>query len=43
MQYTETVERSLAGVASMALADTTDEGKITVDTQRTFLNGIRYV
>ena len=40
VDYTETVERSLAGVASMALADTTDEGKITVDTQRTFLNGI---
>ena len=40
VDYTETVERSLAGVASMALADTTDDGKITVDTQRTFLNGI---
>lgn len=40
VDYTETVERSLAGVASMALADTTDEGKITVDTQRTFLKGI---
>lgn len=40
VDYTETVERSLAGVASMALADTTDDGKITVDTQRTFLNCI---
>ena len=40
VDYTETVERSLAGVASMALADTTDDGKITDDTQRTFLKGI---
>ena len=39
VDYTETVERSVAGVASMALADTTED-EITDETKRVFLQGI---
>lgn len=39
VDYTETVERSVAGVASMSLADTKG-GNVTDETQRAFLKGI---
>lgn len=38
--YSAPVEKTLAWVASMALADTTEEGAITNATQREFLEGI---